>query len=188
MRVVSGKARGRRLQAPPGTTIRPTSDRVREAIFNMLASLDALEDATVVDLFAGTGGLGIEALSRGAATVTFVDHDAKAIETVRANLAGTGLAGPEAVVVRGDVLRWLATAGRRDLAFADPPYAFDAWPELLDALDADVAVLESDREIDPGSRFDVLRSRRYGSTVVTVLQTTNPQVDDDPLAAPRAPA
>src|SRR5438093_104252 len=103
MRVVAGTARGRRLQAPPGRDVRPTSDRVREAVFSSLASLDVIEGATVADLFAGSGAMGVEALSRGAASATFVDSSAAAVAAIRANLADTGLAGT-ATVVRADVL------------------------------------------------------------------------------------
>jgi len=101
MRVVGGVAGGRRLRAPAGRSIRPTGDRVREAVFNVLTSLRAVEGATVVDLFAGTGALGIEALSRGAAHVTFVDRDPAAAATIRDNVAAVGLAGASSEVVRG---------------------------------------------------------------------------------------
>src|SRR5947207_548827 len=107
MRVVGGMAGGRRLRSPAGRSIRPTSDRVREAVFNVLTSLGEVEGATVVDLFAGTGALGIEALSRGAAHATFVDRDPVAVATIRDNLAAVGLAGASSEVVRADVLRWL---------------------------------------------------------------------------------
>src|SRR5258705_6256920 len=93
MRVVAGELRGRRLVAPAAATTRPTTDRVREAVFNALGSLDVVVGARVLDLFAGSGALGIEALSRGAAAATFVDTSPKAIETVQANLAATGLTG-----------------------------------------------------------------------------------------------
>lgn len=168
MRVVAGVARGRRLQAPVGQSTRPTSDRVREATFNALGSLGAVDDAEVVDLFAGSGALGIEALSRGAASATFVDDDPKAVAAVRANLAATGLDG---TVVRDDVGRWLARNPRRfDLALLDPPYALgdDAWAAILGALDAEVAVLESDREVPLPEPWTVLRSKRYGGTVVVI--------------------
>ena len=90
MRVVAGLAGGRRLQAPAGRKVRPTSERVREALFNALGSMDAIAGATVLDLFAGTGALGIEALSRGATTATFVDADPRAIAAIKANLQATG--------------------------------------------------------------------------------------------------
>src|SRR5437763_7505388 len=154
MRVVAGTARGRSLRAPAGEDIRPTSDRVREAIFNSLTSMDAIEDATVYDLFAGTGALGIEALSRGAAHVTFVDRDRAAIAAIEANLAATGLAASQATVVRADVIRWLANAPPVDLALVDPPYATgdDTWAALLASIRATRVVLESNREVPVESR------------------------------------
>lgn len=150
--------------------MRPTSDRAREAIFNMLTSLGVLEDAVVVDLFAGTGALGIEALSRGAASVTFVDDDRTAIAAIKANLDSTGL--PGGTVVSSDAVRYVERAGAFDLAFADPPYTFDQWTDLLAGLRADVAVLESDRPVDVGEGWEVLKVRRYGGTVVTLAQST----------------
>ena len=166
MRVVAGSAKGRRLQAPPGRDVRPTSDRVREAVFSSLASMEAVEGASVLDLFAGTGALGIEALSRGAATATFVDDDPRAVAAVKANLASTGLDG--GTVVRADALRWLEGAPAFDLALVDPPYEFDAWDDLLGRLRASVLVAESDREVGVGPGWRVVRSRRYGGTVVTL--------------------
>ena len=169
MRVVAGVARGRRLQAPAGQSTRPTSDRVREATFNALVSLGAVDGADVVDLFAGSGAMGIEALSRGAARCTFVDDDPKAVAAVKANLAATGLDG---AVVRDDVRRWLERhGGRFDLALLDPPYVFgdDQWGQVLSVLDAEVAVLESDREVPLPAPWTVLRSKRYGGTVVVIV-------------------
>ena len=169
MRVVSGAARGRRLVAPAGTEVRPTGDRVREAVFNALGSLDVLHDARVVDLFAGSGALGIEALSRGAEHVTFVDSSRASLDAVRRNLAACGVED-RATVVRAEALGWLRSQAEEfDLALLDPPYAFDAWPDLLDALRASVLVIESDREIDPGAGREVVRHRRYGSTVVSIV-------------------
>lgn len=171
MRVVAGTARGRRLTAPPGRDVRPTSDRVREAVFSSLESMDAIHDATVVDLFAGTGALGIEALSRGARHATFVDDSPLAVRTIEANLDATGLAGAHATVVRADVVRWVTTAasgGAFDVAFADPPYAFDGWRALATALDAGALVAESNREPDLGDGWEVLRTKRYGTTVVVI--------------------
>ncbi len=166
MRVVAGTARGRRLTAPPGRDVRPTSDRVREAIFSSLDSMDAIHDAAVVDLFAGTGALGVEALSRGARHVTFVDDSTAAIRTIEHNLAATQLAGTHAAVVKRDVLRWVADAPHVDVAFADPPYAFDDWRTLASTLHARLLVAESDREPDLGHDWEVLRAKRYGTTVV----------------------
>jgi 16S rRNA (guanine966-N2)-methyltransferase len=150
---------------------------VREAIFNALQSMGAVEGATVLDLFAGSGALGIEALSRGAASATFVDHDRRAVEVVRANLAATGF-GPRSTVVRADAATWLAGpgAGPVDLALLDPPYATDdeAWATLLGRLDASVVVVEADSEPTLPAGWEVVRSRRYGSTVVTIACPEGP--------------
>jgi 16S rRNA G966 N2-methylase RsmD len=108
MRVVAGSAAGRRLEAPPGTATRPTGDRVREATFNSLGSLGLVQDATLIDVFAGSGALGIEALSRGAESVTFLERDPRAVRVIKANLATVGLA-ERAEVVRGDALAYLAS-------------------------------------------------------------------------------
>ena len=173
MRVVAGSAKGRRLQAPDGIGVRPTGDRVREAMFDMLGSLDLVEGRSVADLFAGTGALGIEALSRGAARATFVDDAAAALDIVRTNLVITGLYA-RATVVKADVLDWVVTATPVDVAFADPPYSFDAWPALLSALRTKLAVLESDREIDVGAGWEVRKAKHYGGTVVTLAEPATP--------------
>lgn len=173
MRVISGTARGRRLVAPEGSATRPTPDRVREATFNALGSLGVVVDATVLDLFAGSGALGIEALSRGARHATFVDEHAAARRAIEANLATCGLADL-ATVVRAPVERFVATCGaeRWDLALIDPPYDYrdDAWLDLLDALPADLAVLESNRPVEPPFGWEVLRSKRYGLTHVVIAE------------------
>lgn len=171
MRVVAGLARGRRIAAPPGTDTRPTTDRVREAVFNALWSLGAVEDAVVVDLFAGSGALGIEALSRGAASVHFVEADRRAASVIEQNLASLDLAD-RAVVLRRRVEAALdQLPDAVDLVLADPPYTFDGWADLLVALaprlaaDA-VVVVESDRSpaLPPG--WEKVRERTYGGTVV----------------------
>jgi len=171
MRVVAGTARGRRLRTPPGAATRPTADRVREATFNALWSLGVLDGATVLDLFAGSGALGIEALSRGASHATFVDNDARAVEVIRANLETTGLAD-RATVVRSEAIRYSADIGPVDLALLDPPYVLDddVWRRLLGALHAGTVVAESDREVPMPSPWRVLRSKRYGGTVVLIAQ------------------
>ena len=153
MRVIAGELGGRRLQAPRGRATRPTSDRVREALFSMLGDVAG---ARVLDLFAGSGALGIEALSRGAAEAVFVERDARALRALRANLGALGLAAPRAQVRRRDALAALRSARRRketyDLVFIDPPYsqARDWGPELSAALPpllgpAARVVVESDR-------------------------------------------
>jgi 16S rRNA (guanine966-N2)-methyltransferase len=172
MRVVAGVARGLRLVAPEGAGTRPTSDRVREATFNALGSMHALDGANVLDLFAGSGALGIEALSRGAASATFVETDRAALRAVRTNLETTRL-GDLAEVVAQPAERFVATAvaeGRGwDLAVLDPPYGFDRWDELLATLPADIAVIESDRPVPVPAGWELRRQKRYGRTTVTVL-------------------
>ena len=112
MRVIGGEKGGRRLLAPPGRWTRPTSDKVREAAFSMLTSLNVVEGATVWDLFAGSGAMGIEALSRGASHVIFVEQARDAVSAIRANLASLGYGPGEATVVVADVLHWVgAQAG-----------------------------------------------------------------------------
>ncbi|HET7488960.1 MAG TPA: RsmD family RNA methyltransferase [Acidimicrobiales bacterium] len=176
MRVVAGSAKGRRLNAPDGLGVRPTGDRVREAVFDMLASLDVVQYRRIADLFAGTGAMGIEALSQGAAAAFFVEREPAALDVIRTNLVVTGLYS-RATVVPGDVLDWLATAPPVDVALIDPPYAFEEWPAVLERVQAGTLVLESDHELDLGPRWEALKSRRYGGTVVTLAQ---------PAAAPPA--
>ena len=170
IRVVSGAAKGRRLASPAGEATRPTPNRVREAVFNSLYSLDAIEGARVLDLYAGTGALGIEALSRGAAEAVFVESDPAVAAVLRSNLETTGLADRAAVMVTDadTALAGLAREGRHfDLALVDPPYSFDAWPDLLSRVPAELVVVESDRAVDVGPRFAIHHRRRHGGTVVT---------------------
>jgi 16S rRNA (guanine966-N2)-methyltransferase len=166
-------AKGRILYAPPGRRTRPTSDRVREAVFSILTSMDVVEGAVMLDLFAGTGALGIEALSRGAAAVTFVDSDPEAQKAIRSNLAVLGDLQARAKVVRADVLRYCAGAPGVDVVLADPPYAFDSWSALLGLLRSrtEVLVAETGAGWDPAPGWETVKERRYGSTVVTVVQS-----------------
>ena len=121
MRIVAGEWRGRQIEAPPGMGTRPTADRTRETLFSMLASrLGSFEDLRVADLFAGSGALGLEALSRGAAHVTFVENNSAAANVIRRNLEKLG-ATDRALILGGSALT-LPTAGPFDLVFADPPY------------------------------------------------------------------
>jgi 16S rRNA (guanine966-N2)-methyltransferase len=173
--VIGGELRGRRLHVPAGSTVRPTSDRVREAVFDILYSLGGVDGRQVADLFCGTGALGIEALSRGAAAATFVDRDASAIGAVRDNLATVGLPDAErageVTCVRADVDSWLSrTAARFDIVFCDPPYDYESWDQLVSRLPADLAVLESRGAVNLPDEWAVLKSKRYGSTIVTVAR------------------
>lgn len=179
VRVIAGSSRGRRLPARLPVGVRPTSDRVREAIFDVLGAMGGVEGASVLDLFCGSGALGLEALSRGAGAVTFVDHDTAALAAVRTNLEGTGLASPAASLVRAELPGWLGRAEHVDLALCDPPYAFSDWPTLLGLLDADVAVLESGAAVEPAEGWMLARSRRYGSTLVTVARMSHPRTGSE---------
>ncbi|HEX4433390.1 MAG TPA: RsmD family RNA methyltransferase [Acidimicrobiales bacterium] len=170
MRVIGGRSRGRRLPAKLPAAVRPTSDRVREAIFDILGSQGGVDGLTVVDLFCGSGALGVEALSRGAASSTFVDLDPDALAAVRQNLAAVGLEDEPATLVRAALPGWLesAAAGPFDLALCDPPYNFEDWPVLLGALRADMVVMESSAPIVLPEAWVIARERRYGGTLVTV--------------------
>lgn len=176
MRVIAGRFGGRRLTAPSGLDTRPTSDRVREALFSILGPL---HDLRVLDLFAGTGALGIEALSRGAAHVTFVERDRQALTALRSNLTGIGAEPDEHAVVARDALRHLrdAAAGgdAYDLVLLDPPYR-DA-DRLGPVLDAGMrpllpegarVVTESDRRQPLVLDLQLSDERRYGDTLIRI--------------------
>ena len=174
--MVAGSARGRQLRAPEGKSTRPTSDRVREAVFDILTSMGAVDGAAVADLFAGSGALGVEALSRGAASAVFVDTSAAALDAVRTNLGVLG-GDPPATVVRADAVEWARTrAGDLDLVLADPPYAWASWEALLAALGPvvgeGVVVAETGSPLGEVEGWAAVKARRYGSTVITVLHST----------------
>ena len=173
MRVVAGELKGRKIQAPEGKTTRPTTDMAREATFNALGSLNVVVGARVVDAFAGSGALGIEAISRGAAHCTFIERDRAAVEVLRENLETLGIAD-RATVIRGDVMTSLRNVTDATLLLADPPYDFTAWQELLDATLANLVVAESDRELGgvdaPFAGWTQVRVKRYGRAFVTFLQ------------------
>ncbi|TMG70270.1 MAG: 16S rRNA (guanine(966)-N(2))-methyltransferase RsmD [Chloroflexi bacterium] len=174
LRVSGGEARGRRLRAPKN--IRPTQGMVRQAIFNIVGP--RIEGAEVLDLFAGSGALGIEALSRGAARVTFVDQQPRGLAILRQNLDALGFKA-RAQVVRGDVVRWLEASPdaikSATFVFLDPPYEDVVLDRALNVLDrevteATVLAEHSRRQTLPTlSRLRVDRERRYGDTLVTVL-------------------
>jgi 16S rRNA (guanine966-N2)-methyltransferase len=170
LRVVSGTLGGRRIDVPAGSSTRPTSDRVREAIFNALDSLDAVQDKRVLDAFAGSGALGIEALSRGAQHATFADTDAAARAVIDDNIRALQL-GASATVVASPAARVIAGAGPFGLVLLDPPYSFEEWDDLLLALvpvlEPDgLVVLESDHEVPLPAPLSGVRTKTYGGTVV----------------------
>jgi 16S rRNA (guanine966-N2)-methyltransferase len=170
VRVVAGEFKGRRLRMPRGAPTRPTADRVREALFSMLADVAR---ARVLDLYAGSGALGIEALSRGAASAVFVERDARAAATIRANLEAVGA---EAEISREDALAFVRRDRRSyDLVFCDPPY--DSGPRIAGTLaerlpallsnDARI-VTESDKRNPLELPFPLLRERTYGDTRIAI--------------------
>jgi 16S rRNA (guanine966-N2)-methyltransferase len=179
-RVIAGSARGIRLQAP-GAGTRPLADRVKQTLFAILEP--DLRGARVLDLFAGSGAAGIEALSRAAASAVFVEKDPGAARVIEANLRATSLAGPMAQVVRADAVSWLgrqsAGASPFDLVIVDPPYAeTEVLTRTLTALGAADAPLASDARVvakhfwrdRPPDRIGLLaseRDRRFGETALT---------------------
>jgi 16S rRNA (guanine966-N2)-methyltransferase len=172
VRIIAGANRGARIFAPKGEATRPTSDRVREAAFNLIGPVEA---ATVLDLFAGSGAMGLEALSRGAAAATFVENDRDACRTIERNLEKLGLTG--AAVLQRDVFQALAADRRTyDLILCDPPYGFDQdariAPYLARALAPDgLVVYETTSRREPA--LDGLRvrtSRTYGSARLTLFE------------------
>jgi 16S rRNA (guanine966-N2)-methyltransferase len=176
MRIIAGERKGHTIYAPKGRDTRPTSDRVRENVFNIVAPW--VEDARVLDLYAGSGAMGLEALSRGAAAVVFVESDADAVRAIERNLDKLRLTG--ATVLRADATIGLvqeAAAGRKyDLVLADPPYAMTDYATLAHYLpqvlaDDGLVVFESDARLEPELPGLVVRtSRKYGSTRVTVFE------------------
>lgn len=170
MRVVAGELGGRRLVAPNGTATRPTTDRVREAIFNSLGSAGVLDGALVADLFAGSGAIGIEALSRGAERCVFVERDRAARSALEENLDALGL-NDRSKVVSSDALS-VAGSLDADIVFADPPYDFDSWDELLGRVSAELVVAESGRSVQAPEGWQVTREKKYGRTRVTFLERT----------------
>ena len=177
MRVVAGTLRGRPIVAPEGEGTRPTTDRAREATFNSLVSLGAVEDAKVIDLFAGSGAMGIEALSRGAASCAFLERDRKALDSIRHNIKTLQLID-NTTVLSGDVMTNVVALRNVDLVLADPPYDFDRWADLLTVLNLVIApggvvVTESGREIQPPEGWEAIRSKRYGRAWVAFLQRTD---------------
>ncbi len=174
LRVTGGDSKGRRLRMPK--SIRPTQGIVKEAIFNLVGG--RVEGARVLDLFAGSGALGIEALSRGAAHVTFVDRVPRGLAILRQNLDELGFK-PRTAVVRAEVGRWLEGAPEEikeaDLVFLDPPYGDPVFERALRALDAAptgatvVAEYSRHQSLPRLERLQVERERRYGDTMVAVL-------------------
>jgi 16S rRNA (guanine966-N2)-methyltransferase len=176
VRIIAGSRKGARIFAPRGSSTRPTGDRVREAAFNLIGPVDGAE---VLDLFAGSGAMGLEALSRGASRVVFVESERDARRAIERNLDKLGLTG--AVVLEQDALRGLAAeaaAGRRyDLVLVDPPY--ESWGELEPKLapylggvlaEDGLLVVETSSRLEPQLPLARRTSRRYGSARLTLFE------------------
>ncbi len=174
MRVLSGSDKGRRLVAPQGSSTRPTTARVRSSLFDILVSRYDLVNTNILDLYAGSGALGIEALSRGASKAIFVDWSPKASRVLRQNILNLGV-GDRSRLVRANALEYLQRLSKEDkevidFVFCDPPYEFSQWNALLELMPMGaVLVLESNREIDPPIGRATVKCKRYGGSVVTVL-------------------
>lgn len=184
MRIITGKARGVRLDTLPGLDTRPTAERAKEAVFSMLAF--DIEGRRVLDLFSGSGQMGLEALSRGARSATMVDHAKAAVEIIKKNTAKTKLEGAE--IVCADSVNWLDGAAKRglsyDIVFMDPPYAEKLLPRCLERLlrgnlikKTTLIICESGSsedvfcgDVELESRFDVVKSTRYGVAYVNILK------------------
>jgi 16S rRNA (guanine966-N2)-methyltransferase len=178
MRVVGGELRGRTLRAVPGRSTRPTADRVRQSLFDLLGQ--RCDGLRVLDLYAGTGALSLEAISRGAVHATLVERDAKAAEIIQRNVDELGCAG-RCAVLREEVARALPRlAGPFDLVFSDPPYALRAAQETLESLarpqlvarDGRVVLERDRREPRPTlpAEFELIDERRYGDTAVLIAR------------------
>ncbi|MDZ7790487.1 MAG: 16S rRNA (guanine(966)-N(2))-methyltransferase RsmD [Xanthomonadales bacterium] len=177
IRIIGGQWRGRKLVVPDRPGLRPTGDRSRETLFNWLQA--AVPGARCLDLFAGTGALGLEALSRGAASAVFVERDRRLAEALR-GVAASWPGGDRIEVVQADALRWLVGTGRQyDLVFIDPPFTDGLQGQVLKllerdgllAVDARIYVEQDTRdpEIEPGDGFDLLRCKTLGDVRMTLL-------------------
>ena len=178
MRIIAGAVRGKQLQTPPGLHTRPTTDRTKESVFNIIQFY--LQDARVLDLFAGSGQLGLECLSRGATHCTFCDNDRAALQVIRKNIAACGMEG-KSKVVSGDFLSCAAQLGKAscDVIMLDPPYGGKILNDALRAIQRfdilaprGIIVCESAREdvIElPAAPYSVVKQYRYGTTTITTL-------------------
>ena len=179
MRVIAGSSRGVRLAAPDGLQTRPTADRVKEALFNIISSRREFEGTRVLDVCAGTGGLGIEALSRGAASCSFIEHDHKVAKILERNLVTTGFVERSECVVL-DVLKGLQQLSRQgknfDIVFFDPPYSSNLYTAVLEALsslpllsDEALLVAECSSRVHLAERYGMfvrMDHRVYGDTAL----------------------
>jgi len=179
MRVITGTARGRRLKTPEGMDIRPTTDNVKESVFNIL-QFD-IEGRRVMDLFAGTGQLGIECLSRGAKEVVFIDQSRDAVKIVKENLKACGFSAP---VLQQDALSYLGACGKFDLIFVDPPYDAELYQPVLEKINSidilsegGIILCESRRETDMPEMqapYFLRKEYRYGKVKLSLYSKESP--------------
>ena len=188
MRVVAGQAKGCRLKTPSGERIRPTADRVKEALFEIIG--ERIRDARVLDLFAGTGNLGIEALSRGAGSVLFIDADRSAVRLIGQNLDRTHL-GDRAETWKTDarsaIARLKRTESRFEIVLLDPPYGYGQTKSILRRLHREkllsprgLMVIEHDRRTDLPERIDSLErrdQRRFGDTMISFYEARPQRIE-----------
>jgi len=170
VRIVAGSARGRRIEAPQDGGTRPIHNRAKEGIFNMLISLNGdFDELVVYDLFAGSGSFGLEALSRGAAHVTFVERAPEAAAVIKRNIETLGF-GERATVLTTLAETAAASMPVVDLAFCDPPYADDPWRKLLPQIKSDLLVGHAEHEIALTEEWDELKRRRYGRAKIVIAE------------------
>ncbi len=179
MRVIAGELRGRKLTTVKDLSVRPTTDRAKQVIFDVLATRVELDGAGVLDLFAGSGSLGIEAISRGASSVVFVERSAEALSVLRQNLEALGIES-DCEIIRDDVLRYVVRAGRQfDVVFADPPYDLDGIERLPDTLALSGVVREggwlvmehrSSSHVAPDPALFSTVRKELGQTIALILR------------------
>ena len=181
MRIITGQAKGVRLKAPKGLNTRPTSDRVKESLFSILA--DRIYDRSILDLFAGTGNLGLEALSRGALNAIFVEHDSNCIKIIQENINNTKMQ-EKSKIIRGDVYRIVDNLNKCshafDIIFADPPYNKEHVNKLLNSLSVNILKPDSliiiehskNEAYNIPQHIELIRKQQYGETIISIFRLT----------------
>lgn len=172
MRIISGKDRGRKFDAPEGAQTRPISDRAKEGIFNMLINIIDLEGAVVLDLFAGSGSFGFECISRGAAHVNYVEKSRNAIKTLEDNIEKLGYK-EQTSIHRKDVTASLVSQLEAGIVFCDPPYMDSPWPMLFSSIKSDIIVGHASSPIELGEGWRELRRRKYGRSHILICEKIN---------------
>ncbi len=182
MRIISGLYRGQQIESPPGDHVRPTGDRVRENIFNILDNKFGFDDKIVTEFFAGSGALGIEALSRGAAHCSFIDSDVRSVKTIESNAKKLKIEPKKFSVIKTEALKFISSdsADHIDFIFADPPYdwkKFDQFYTLLasqEIFNGSVLMYESEKNYKLGFDEFLFDERSYGITKISFFKVTKP--------------